>query len=60
MRFNIGLYTKGEISTKKELKPLVHNIKIKGNDKFSVVENINPSAIDIVVNDISKLLSKKK
>jgi len=47
-------------STKKELKPLVHNIKIKGNDKFSVVENINPSAIDIVVNDISKLLSKKK
>jgi len=47
-------------STKKELKPLAHNIKIKGNDKFSVVENINPHAIDRVANDISKLLSKKK
>jgi len=47
-------------STKKELKPLTHNIKIKGNEKFSVVENINPYAIDRVVNDISKLLSKKK
>lgn len=47
-------------STKKELKPLVHNIKIKGNDKFSVVENVDPNAIDIIVNDISRLLSKKK
>ena len=47
-------------STKKELKPLTHNIKIKGNEKFSVVENINPYAIDRVVNDISNLLSKKK
>jgi len=47
-------------STKKELKPLAHGIKIKGNDRFSVVENISPHAIDRVVNDISKLLSKKK
>ncbi len=47
-------------STKKELKPLAHNIKIRGNEKFSVVENLNPHAIDVVVNDIVKLLSKKK
>ena len=47
-------------STKKELKPLAHGIKIKGNEKFSVIENINPHAVDRVVYDITKLLSKKK
>ena len=47
-------------STKKELKPLAHNIKIKGNEKFSVVENIHVNAVDRVVFDITKLLSKKK
>ena len=47
-------------STSKELKPLTQNIKIKGNDKFSVIENINPHAFDRIVNDLSKLLSKKK
>lgn len=47
-------------STRKDLIPLTKNIKIKGNDKFSVIENVNIYSIDIIVNDLSNLLSKKK
>jgi hypothetical protein len=47
-------------STKEELRTLSNNIKIKGNDKFSVVENVNPIDVDKIVGDLSRLLSTKK
>lgn len=47
-------------STKKELLSICENVKIKGNDKFSVVENLKDVNIEKVVNDLSDLLSKKK
>lgn len=38
---------------------ICENIKIKGNDKFSLIENLKNKNMERVVNDLSKLLSKK-
>jgi hypothetical protein len=47
-------------SANETLKQLSNNVIIKGNDKFSVVENLDTNLIGKVVDDLSKLLSKKK
>lgn len=46
-------------STRKNLKKLIENIKIKGNNKFSIIENINNNNIGKIIEDLSNLLSKK-
>ena len=46
-------------STKPELKKITEGIKVKGNDKFSIVENMHPKYSEKFINDITSLLSKK-
>lgn len=41
-------------------KSMVENLKIKGNEKFSLIENLKPENFEPVIRDISKLLSKQK
>ena len=47
-------------STKPELRKITEGIKVKGNDKFSIIENMNPKHSDKFIGDITSLLSKKK
>jgi len=47
-------------STNEKLTKLVHGIKIKGNANFSVIEKLNPIYADRVLEDLTKLLSKKE
>lgn len=37
---------------------LIKDIKIKGNDQFVILENINPIIINVIKNDLNKLLLK--
>ena len=46
-------------STKPELRKITEGIKVKGNDKFSIVENMNPKHSDKFISDMTSLLSKK-
>lgn len=41
-----------------EINKLIKNIKIKGNDKFIIIENINLNFINKLKNDLNKLLIK--
>lgn len=46
-------------STKPELRKITEGIKVKGNDKFSIVENMNPKHSEKFISDMTSLLSKK-
>lgn len=41
-------------------KSMVENLKIKGNEKFSLIENLKEENVDRVIKDLSKLLTKQK
>jgi len=47
-------------STKPELRKITEGIKIKGNQNFTIIENMNPKNSEKFINDITSLLSKKK
>jgi len=47
-------------STKPELRKMTEGIKVKGNQNFSIVENMNPKFSGKFVTDLTSLLSKKK
>jgi hypothetical protein len=40
------------------LNKFIKDIKIKGNDKFVIIENANASIINIMKNDLNKILLK--
>ena len=42
----------------KELKPLLSNIKIKGNDNFAIINNPPIEIVEKLKNDLNKLLIK--
>lgn len=41
-------------------KSMVENLKIKGNEKFSLIENLKEENFERVIKDISRLLSIRK
>lgn len=41
-----------------QISNLVKGIKIKGNDKFAILENVNPNIVNIMKNDLNRLLLK--
>ena len=45
--------------TKNETKQITHGIKVKGNNNFTIIENLNPQFNDKFVNDLTSLLVKK-
>lgn len=62
INININEFVNGLLkfySSKPELKKIVENIKVKGNDKFSIVENMNTQYNEKFINDLTKLLIKK-
>lgn len=46
-------------STKMDLKPIIEGIKVKGNQNFSIVENMKSKYGGKFIDDLSRLLSKK-
>lgn len=46
-------------STKMDSKRIIEGIKVKGNQNFSIVENMKSQFSDKFVNDLTNLLSKK-
>lgn len=46
-------------SAKPELKKIVEGIKVKGNNNFSIIENMKSQYSEKFVDDLTKLLSKK-
>ena len=46
-------------STKPDSKRMTEGIKVKGNQNFSIVENMRPQYTQKFVDDITKLLAKK-
>lgn len=46
-------------STKPESKKIIEGIKVKGNNNFSIVENMKSQYSGKFVDDLTKLLSKK-
>lgn len=47
-------------STNPELRKITEGIKVKGNQNFSVVENMNTRFSEKFITDLTNLLSKKK
>lgn len=46
-------------SSKPELKKIIEGIKVKGNDKFCIIENMKQKYDEKFTNDITNLLFKK-
>ena len=46
-------------SSKMDSKKITEGIKVKGNQNFSIIENMRPQFSDKFVNDLTNLLSKK-
>jgi hypothetical protein len=46
-------------SAKPELRKITEGIKIKGNQNFSIIENMKMNFKDKFIDDLTKLLSKK-
>jgi len=46
-------------STKMDSKRIIEGIKVKGNQNFSIIENMKSQFSDKFVNDLTNLLSKK-
>jgi hypothetical protein len=47
-------------SSSNQLKPIIEGIKVKGNQNFTIVENMKPQFSSKFIDDLSKLLAKKK
>jgi hypothetical protein len=47
-------------SSNNELKKILEGIKVKGNQNFTIVENMKPQFSPKFIDDLSKLLAKKK
>ena len=62
LNLNINEFVNGLLkyySSKPELKKIIEGIKVKGNDKFSIIENMKTQYNDKFINDLTKLLIKK-
>ena len=46
-------------SSKPEFNKITEGIKVKGNQNFSIIENMKSKFNDKFINDITSLLSKK-
>jgi len=47
-------------SSSNQLKPIIEGIKVKGNQNFTIVENMKSQFSPKFIEDLSKLLAKKK
>ena len=62
LNLNINEFVNGLLkyySSKPELKRIIEGIKVKGNDKFSIIENMKSQYDDKFINDLIKLLVNK-